>query len=88
MYIAHTNQTGDELYEGNMMDHGWGNDWTVLVWMALWLLLLAIGTMMFLNYIKTKQSNTNPLNELENRYAKGEIDKKEYETIKKDLSKK
>jgi len=51
------------------------------------LVLIVVGIVIAINYNKPKQSDSDPLNVLKARYAKGEIDEKEYKSIKKELSK-
>jgi|AntRauTorcE11897_2_1112592.scaffolds.fasta_scaffold01314_4 putative membrane protein len=87
MNFAHAYQRNSEVYEGHMMDHAWGHDWMLAVWMVLLLVLIVVGIVIAINYNKPKQSDSDPLNVLKARYAKGEIDEKEYKSIKKELSK-
>ncbi len=73
----------------NMM--GWGG-LGILGWIPIigfWLLLI-FGIIALIRYLgslgKTSGSDKTPLDILKERYAKGEIDKKEFEGKKKDLS--
>ena len=73
-------------YGGHMMDYGLGGIW-------MWLIFLALAV--FLVYIFVGQSKKSgdsgrssketPLDILEKRYAKGEITKQEFESMKKDI---
>ncbi|OGG03609.1 hypothetical protein A2W14_03005 [Candidatus Gottesmanbacteria bacterium RBG_16_37_8] len=72
----------------NMM--GWGG-FGVLGWVSMlffWLLLI-LGVIALFRYLggsgKTTKDDKTPLDILRERYAKGEIDKKEFEEMKKDL---
>ena len=67
--------------------HGWGMGWgwlisLILIGIFIWVLIKV--------FIRTGQSKTtgskNPLDILKERYAKGEINKEEFEERKKDLS--
>ena len=72
----------------NMM--GWGG-FGVLAWipMLLFWIILILGVIALIRYLggggSSKNSKT-PLDILKERYAKGEIDKKEFEEMKKNLS--
>lgn len=77
-------------YYGPMMDNGnWG--WGLFM-MLFWLLVLALiayfGVRLLRNH---EQHNTpqsrDPLDIAKERYAKGEIDKEQFEQLKKDLTK-
>lgn len=73
---------------GNMMD-GWDR-FGPLGWLTMlffWTLLI-LGVVALIRYIgKSGQAHERktPLEILKERYAKGEIDKKEFEQVKKDL---
>lgn len=75
---------------GNMMG-GWGG-FGVLGWvtmLAFWLLLI-LGIIVLIRYLggvgKRSDEGKSPLDILKERYAKGEINKKKFEEMKKDLS--
>ncbi len=71
---------------GNMM--GWGGFGLGWLFMILFWVLIVLGIVALLRWVITR-GKTNftktPLNILQERYAKGEIDKKEFEEKKKDL---
>jgi len=72
----------------NMM--GGRNGFGVLGWlpMLLFWILLILGVVALLRYLGRsgqQQKHRAPLDVLKERYAKGEIDKKEFEQMKKDL---
>ena len=58
-----------------------------------WILILAVGVFLLIKYLsRTKKGDgslgwfeSNPLEILKERYAKGEIDRTEYEQRKRDL---
>jgi putative membrane protein len=55
-----------------------------------WVVLIIVGLIFFRQYTKGRKgpedTGSTPLEILKQRYAKGEIDKQEYETKKRDLS--
>jgi len=78
-------------YGPGMMDH-WGMGWLgVLLTIVFWILVIA-GVIVLVKWLITQtrsdstQKNTSqPLEILKERYARGEIDKQEFEEKKKDL---
>lgn len=72
-------------------EHGWGMGFgmgwwwiigLIIVVIIVWLVVKAINQS---NQANTQPSDKSPLDILKERYAKGEIDKKEFEERKKDL---
>jgi len=76
---------------GNSMMGGW-NGFGILGWlpMLLFWILLILGVVALFRYFgsstRSSDKGKSPLDILKERYAKGEIDKKEFKQIKKDLS--
>ena len=79
-----------------MMHYYWdygngGNDMFGFFYMLFWLLLIFIGALITVHYLRRDFSNKSKEDDsmavLKTRYAKGEIDKKEFEEKKKDLKK-
>ena len=75
-------------FGGSMMGYG-GFGWIPMVF---WWVLIIVGIVLLTRFV-TGQSKTNSGNKektaldvLKERYAKGEIDKKEFEDKKKDLT--
>ncbi len=60
--------------------HGWGMSWDWIIG------LLILIVMIWLVVRLVNQNNQTPLDILKERYAKGEIDKTEFEERKKDIS--
>lgn len=61
------------------------------IFMALWWILIVAGIVALIKWLISESHNVrthekSPLDILKQRYAKGEIDKKEFENRKKDLS--
>jgi putative membrane protein len=73
---------------GHMMNYGFGYGGGMSMWL---LFLIVIGLLVYfiIQNHKTKSwtptQNESPLDILKKRYAKGEITKEEYESMKKDL---
>ena len=75
---------------GNPMMGGW-NGFGILGWipMLLFWILLILGVIALIRYLGRsgqQQENKTPLEILKERYAGGEINKKEFEEMKKDLA--
>jgi putative membrane protein len=72
-------------------NYGGGNDMWGVLYMFFWLVLIVIGAVITLHYLRNEKisprQEDGALDLLKKRYAKGEIDKKEFEEKRKDLSK-
>jgi putative membrane protein len=66
-------------------DHGWGMGWGWIIALILVVVLFIFIAIMLNQGNPLKRNNKTPLDILKERYAKGEIDKKEYEEQKKHL---
>ena len=81
----------DDFYSHHMMGYfDWGIGGIIMMGF-FWIFVIAIIVLVIQYIIKNQNqidrgSNKNALNILEERYAKGEIEKKEFEEKKKDLS--
>ncbi len=71
----------------NMM--GWGGFGFGWIFMIVFWILIILGVVALVRHLRGTNQNggsTAPLNILKERYAKGEINKKEFEEMKKDLN--
>jgi putative membrane protein len=80
-------------WHSGMMD-GWGMGWFGGIFMILFWILVIVGLVFLIKWLvqSTRQtpggrssSTSNALHILEERYARGEIDKQEFQEKKKDL---
>lgn len=89
---------GDDYYGRHMMDgyngfynmmSGYGGFGGGIVMLLFWILVI-MGTVYLIKYLvqntRGAQQNKTALDILKERYARGEIDKEEFERKKKDLS--
>lgn len=81
-----------------MMMHGWGNGgyaWIGWLFMLFWWILIAVALLFFIRYLASntphdsvrEKPEESAMDILEKRYARGEIDKSEFEEKRKNLSK-
>lgn len=89
--LAHTNEVVDEGFFDQMMGGGnWSGDRGVAIfWMFIVMIGIIVGVIYLLAYFgkDNKQSkNDDPLALAKSRYAKGEINKKQFDEIKKNIS--
>lgn len=80
-YFAH----GDVMDGHDMMG---GTDYSSWLFALLWLVIIAIAVVLLVKYLgkpASDQKNEDPIEVIKARYAKGEIDKKEFEEKKKAL---
>jgi putative membrane protein len=77
------------MWGGDMM--GWGWSWFGVVHMVLWWLLIILGIVVLAKWLIGGRSDApgsaeqRALEILAERYARGEIDKKEFDEKKRDL---
>ncbi len=87
-------QQGSRYY-GGPMGHmmGWGTGWLGMIFMVLFWILIIAGGIYLVKYLvqntrggpQTGGKRGRALDILEERYARGEIEKEEFEARKKDL---
>ena len=68
----------------NQFDHGWGMGFGWLIGLVIIILIVAFIIRTTQNRKKIEGSQT-PFDILKERYARGEIDKEEFEAMKRDL---
>lgn len=64
--------------------HFFGGGWMMFVWLFL-LIALTVIIVKFLFFSTPSEPKSSPLEILKRKYAKGEIDKEEFEERKKEL---
>lgn len=72
--------------------HGWGGHWFGGMFMIVFWILIIVGIFLFVRQLASRPgagwqagNPEPPLEALKRRYAKGEIDKKTFEDMKKDI---
>jgi putative membrane protein len=83
-------------WHGRMMDHwGWGMGWFGGIFMIVFWILILIGLVFVIKWLvqstrgaapSSRTESSRALDILKERYARGEIDKQEFEEKKRDLS--
>lgn len=75
------------MYYGNggLMGFGLGWIFNLLFWVAIVILAVVLFKKVMNHTDREKGSGMDPVEILKQRYAKGEIDKKQFEEMKKDL---
>lgn len=87
-------QMGDGMMQGGMMGSttapgtmGWSMWLWNIVWFLFWIGVIALVVWLIYKYLIKQPVTTNPLETLKQRYARGEITKKEFEAMKQDIMK-
>ena len=75
----------------NMMNFGYGSGFFGSIFMILWWVLLVAGVIALIKWLRGQSRGNyshekSPLEILKERYARGEIDKKEFEERKRDVA--
>lgn len=81
------------MWTGHWM-HGWGVGWGIGMWgmSLLWLVLLALLVVLVVRLVghhgphEVSRRTETPLEILKRRYARGEIDRAEFEQRRRDLT--
>ncbi len=85
---------GGSCLSGSWMTGGWGGGWFGMIIMILFWILIAAGAVALIRWIARGaggtdttawRPGTNALAILENRYARGEISRDEFEAKKRDI---
>lgn len=69
-----------------MNGHGWGMGWGWIIGLLTLIVVIWLIVKLVNQDIQAKDNNKTPLDILKERYAKGEIDKQEFEERKMDIS--
>jgi len=91
--VAQSGQYGSCPFFPGMMG-GWGMGWIGMIMMIAFWALIIVGLVFLVKWLiqttskgkETVQSGSKALDILQERYARGEIDKTEFEMKKRDLS--
>ena len=91
--LAHAQGYGYGYGPGMMGGWGWGGGWGFgMIGMLLWCVLIILGIVLLARWIfsgspggGSNESRGRALDILKERYARGEIDKKEFDDKKRDL---
>lgn len=65
--------------------HGWMMGWAWIPMLLFWVLAIVGGLLLFRRQSGSNAGHRTPLDILKIRYAKGEIDREEYEQKRRDL---
>ena len=68
------------------MMNGYGMGYGIGIFGLIFLILVIIGLVLFIRYIWERKEQESALDILKKRYARGEINKEEFEEKKKDLN--
>jgi len=78
---------------GPGMMEGWGMGWFVIIFMLIFWVLVIVGLVSLIKWLiqttsreKSEAGGGRVLDILKERYSRGEIDKREYKEMRKDLS--
>lgn len=84
----------NDWHMGRLMMDGWGMGWFGMIFMIIFWGLIIVGLVSLIRWLIQNTSgkgrsgvnvSPNAIDILEERYAKGEIDRDEFESMKKDI---
>ena len=79
------NMMGSGMMGSNPLGYGYWSFWNI-IWLLFWIGIIVLIIWLIYNFIiKKEEVSETPINILQKRFAKGEISKKQFEEIKKEI---
>lgn len=84
MNMMGTNMMGSGMMGNYPTYYGYNNFWNIL-WLIFLIVIIVLIIWLIYNFTKKGKESETPINILQKRYAKGEINKKQFDEMKKEL---
>ena len=76
---------GSGMMGSNPLGYGYWSFWNI-IWLLFWIGIIVLIIWLIYNFIiKKEEVSETPINILQKRFAKGEITKKQFDEMKKEL---